>query len=170
MSFEIGDPLKQNEDLLNAEGIDVWSATQESLENQALNELNEFTKETSVKKHDVEDEVTESDPKSKEIAILENYIKKQEQLRKLQNERRTIGKKSKQIIPPENEYSCSLKRKPSDFKGIRNKKTKTTEDEVEMQKHPKKSVNDDSSCSEYVPSDEGTKIYLLKKSYKFLSL
>ncbi|XP_044747303.1 DNA excision repair protein ERCC-6-like [Coccinella septempunctata] len=153
MASELGEHIKDNEALLNSEGINVWSATQESLENQALNELREFAKETAAKQeNENKDQIEDEEPKSKELIILENYIRKQEELRKLQIQKK-ISEKPKQVVPEDKDQNKDyviLKRKNvSGPDSKRKKKILKVED-----KHAPNSKDDDSSCSEYIPSEE----------------
>lgn len=149
MSTEERQPLQRTEELLGSEGIFVWSALQESLENQALNELNEFVKETS---KTVENNFEGNEPKSNDTTIIENYIRKQEELRKIQIEtKKTKTAKFKQESSLQNNSYTRKKRKISDCKETRNKKAKLPAGKDNIKQS---TVENDSSCSEYIPSEE----------------
>ncbi|XP_045471449.1 DNA excision repair protein ERCC-6-like [Harmonia axyridis] len=149
MSTEERQPLQRTEELLGSEGIFVWSALQESLENQALNELNEFVKETS---KTVENNFEGNEPKSNDTTIIENYIRKQEELRKIQIEtKKTKTAKFKQESSLQNNSYTRKKRKISDCKETRNKKARLPAGKDNIKQS---TVENDSSCSEYIPSEE----------------
>lgn len=149
MSTEERQPLQRTEELLGSEGIFVWSALQESLENQALNELNEFVKETS---KTVENNFEGNDPKSNDTTIIENYIRKQEELRKIQIEtKKTKTAKFKQESSLQNNSYTRKKRKISDCKETRKKKARLPAGKDNIKQS---TVENDSSCSEYIPSEE----------------
>lgn len=146
-------------ELENFEGITVWGQEQEVLENQALVELENFAKESkSLHQSDKESKleegeiIDESEPQSKCNTLnVEAYIKRQEELRKIQEYRKSLiektnaAKSSKPDVKnlPESKSSGHVGKKAAKSKPKRAKRVRRTSSET-----------DDISGSEYVPSDE----------------
>ncbi|KAK9873709.1 hypothetical protein WA026_002066 [Henosepilachna vigintioctopunctata] len=143
----------EKEELFKSEGINIWSATQETLENQALSELNEFTKHTSKLENEEEGCDDEHSKKSKEVLILENYIKKQEELKNLQKQKQIQRKSKEDVIK-----TCKRhwKRENRVKKSGNTKKIRLSAEESVTKTFEITSSECHSSGSEYIPSDEDT--------------
>ncbi|KAL3288793.1 hypothetical protein HHI36_003227 [Cryptolaemus montrouzieri] len=153
-TYTFKDQFDEKDELLNATGINIWSATQETLENQALNELNEFAKQTSTALEDgeVEDSTEENiSEQSKEVLILENYIKKQEEFKRQKSEKRLHNKLDSSVGESGKFEQCNKRKKETrKTKAIRRKsQCISISEEEHTQPHS-------SSGSEYIPSDEGS--------------
>lgn len=145
----------------------MWGQHQEVLEKQALTELEIFVEENRCKKANTELEEGEISDNSNvscsknqnDNFTLEGYIKRQEELKKHQEYKRSVqvGEHSKtiaenvsknhnqslttKILKRKNEFDSSKTVSPSKYKKVKHK-------------HIKDNENEDASGSEYAPSDD----------------
>lgn len=156
------------------EGLGVWAKSQETLEQQALHELNVFTEQTAdetVEDGEIVDEQTPKEIKVKPFMLdLETFIKKQEDLKKRQDHKRSleISERSQRAATQVSARHNS----DANLKGaVRANKRKSESDHKVSKKvkkvhkehgsttsqdggHHSKSCNESNSGSEYVPSDD----------------
>ncbi|XP_044263689.1 DNA excision repair protein ERCC-6-like [Tribolium madens] len=139
-------------ELTLAQGINVWGENQQTLEEQALEEINIFTQQNATK--DVEEGEIVEDKKKENFSSLDitSYIKRQEELRKIQEYKKTLqvkDNKSKIIadkITEKQKRSLKKRKTSSSEKGPVKKK-------VQIDCTEKKEKGNDSG-SEYVPSED----------------
>lgn len=163
-------------ELNELEGLGVWAKSQETLEQQALHELNVFTEQTAdenVEDGEIVDEQTQKEIKAKPFMLdLETFIKTQQDLKKRQDHKRSleISERSQRAAT----QMSARRNSDSNVKGaVRAKKRKLEPDhKVKISKKVKKidqeycratkqdggqhdkSCNESNSGSEYVPSDD----------------
>jgi SNF2 family DNA or RNA helicase len=144
------DFLKEEEltELSLEQGISVWGKNQETLEQQALVELNIFAQQNDT--NELEDGEVVEDKKPNIYASLDinSYLKRQEELRKIQEYKKTLQVSSKsKVIADKISEKCS-----KNFKRKKVCNTKLTVDKkIKLEASTEK--NSHSSGSEYVPSE-----------------
>jgi DNA excision repair protein ERCC-6 len=130
------------------QGISVWGKNQETLEQQALVELNIFAQQNDT--NELEDGEVVEDKKPNIYASLDinSYLKRQEELRKIQEYKKTLQVSSKsKVIADKISEKCS-----KNFKRKKVCNTKLTVDKkIKLEASTEK--NSHSSGSEYVPSE-----------------
>lgn len=133
------------EELKNTKGINIWSETQETLEQQALREIEAFAKETDIEEGEIAEERNE---KPEQVAIVKpsldinEFIKKQEELRKRQEHAKSLQVSEKSRLAAE-KASKQQKRK----------RKQKSENEISDKKKVKVRAKQESD-SDYVPSED----------------
>lgn len=156
------------------EGLGVWAKSQETLEQQALHELNVFTEQTAdetVEDGEIVNEQTQKEIKVKPFMLdLETFIKKQEDLKKIQDHKRSLEisersqraatqisarhnsdakvKGADRVKKRKSEYDHKVSKK---IKNVHKEHCSTTNEDGEQHIN---SCNESNSGSEYTPSDD----------------
>lgn len=162
--------IKEEElnELTLVQGINVWGKNQQTLEQEALDEINIFTQQNAT--IDVEDGEIVEDKKEENFSPLDitSYIKRQEQLRKIQEYKKTLqdNNKSKLIA---DKITEKQKRRLKKRKSVSSDKAPNKKIKLDIEEKEEKIKN--SSGSEYIPSeDEGTySFFFLVRSNFFCS-
>lgn len=136
------------------QGINVWGAQQETLEKQALTELEIFANECT-ETDPVSEEVneTENQKESKDITLdINSYIKKQEEFKKRQDFKRSldVSDHSRSVA----NKICDKYRKVKKTDPIKARKCKGDNKKTAAVKPAKTKQKDENlSDSDYIPSD-----------------
>ncbi|EFA07002.2 DNA excision repair protein ERCC-6 [Tribolium castaneum] len=141
--------IQQDEELAEltlAQGINVWGKNQQTLEEQALEEINIFTQQNATK--DVEEGEIIEDQKQEKVSSLDitSYIKRQEELRKIQEYKKTLQVKDKSKI-------IADKLTEKEKRGFKKRKRSASEKEPMKKKVAIEKAEGNDSGSEYVPSE-----------------
>lgn len=147
-------------DLNDLVGLNVWAESQESLEQQALHELNVFTEQSQ--NENLEDgEIPDARSEAKPVMLdLNSYIKRQEDLRKRQEHKRSlqVSERSKKAAELVSKHTSDfrVKKRKGDQDAKANKKLRNSDvgGEDEGSSKPQTSSEENGSGSEYVPSDD----------------
>lgn len=164
--------------LTQEQGISVWGTNHQNLENQALQELSILAQESTSEAVDLEDgELIEKKSNLSGTSLdITSYLKRQEELKKIQDHRKTLHVEDNKNKAIADKIANKLKRKHKDKQKI-NKKIKIDEKQLKKPtaKHddyipndysrkakPTKENTDDNdlsiaddSGSEYLPSNAG---------------
>ncbi|XP_063918489.1 DNA excision repair protein ERCC-6-like [Zophobas morio] len=158
-SFTNNNLTAQDEELSQLalqQGISVWGQNQQTLEEQALQELNILTKQNTTE--DTEDgEVIENKKEATFSSLdINSYIQRQEELRKIQEYKKTLqvnNNKSKVIADKiSDKYKKKKKRKNENHQKVVVEKKVKLDETLDEKAH--------SSGSEYVPSEESESEYV----------
>lgn len=144
--------------LTQEQGISVWGTNHQSLENQALQELKILTQESTDKNDDLEDgEVTENKAQFSGTSLdITSYLKRQEELRKIQEYRKTLHVEENKNKAIADRIAKNLKRKHVVKKKV-NKKMK-----LEEKPTSKSLINNDTE--EYIPNTYSRKAKQVKEN------
>ncbi|RZC35270.1 DNA excision repair protein ERCC-6-like [Asbolus verrucosus] len=143
----ISDQANELTGLTLEQGINVWGTNQQVLEEQALQELDIFAQKNTI--NNVEDgEIIENKKQEIDCSLdINTYIKRQEELRKIQAYQRTLQVTDRNKLIADKiskQQKIKLKRKSNNIeKNNQNKKIKLNQEE-----------QGDNSGSEYVPSED----------------
>lgn len=145
--------LQELAELKNTQGINIWSQTQELLEEQALREIEAFTSNANVEEGEItENENIDSDKPRKEIVInntldINEFIKRQEELKKRQDHVKSLQVSEKSKLAAEQASKQVKRRREGKKINIKHSPKKAKLEEVKSKKN-----NDDDS--DYEPTDE----------------